>query len=94
MTYVSTAEISPEMFVTVLLFLLVIAPLFSLAIMRFSRQEKAGFILIGSGVATYVVFQIIMSLFLASEHDLSVRLATYLGKQKLLPEKSVKELLS
>ena len=41
MTYVSTAEISPEMFVTVLLFLLVIAPLFSLAIMRFFKARKS-----------------------------------------------------
>ena len=40
MTYVSTAEISAEMFVTVLLFLLVIAPLFSLAIMRFFKAKK------------------------------------------------------
>ncbi|RAR42697.1 hypothetical protein [Paenibacillus sp. MDMC362] len=64
MTYVSTAEISAEMFVTVLLFLLVIAPLFSLAIMRFFQgKKKAGFILLGSGVGVYVVFQIIMSLF-------------------------------
>ncbi|MBX4146105.1 hypothetical protein MKY82_29390 [Paenibacillus sp. FSL W7-1279] len=64
MTYVSTAEISAEMFVTVLLCLLVIAPLFSLAIMRFFQgKKKAGFILLGSGVAAYVVFQIIMSLF-------------------------------
>lgn len=64
MTYVSTAEISAQMFVTVLLFLLVIAPLFSLAIMRFFQgKKKAGFILFGSGVAAYVVFQIIMSLF-------------------------------
>ncbi|MEF7440500.1 hypothetical protein V4V36_18520 [Paenibacillus lautus] len=64
MTYVSTAEISAQMFVTVLLCLLVIAPLFSLAIMRFFQsKKKAGFILLGSGVAAYVVFQIIMSLF-------------------------------
>ncbi|MEK4981181.1 hypothetical protein [Bacillus sp. FSL K6-6540] len=64
MTYVSTAEISAEMFVTVLLCLLVIAPLFSLAIMRFFQgKKKVGFILLGSGVAAYVVFQFIMSLF-------------------------------
>ena len=64
MTYVSTAEISAQMFVTILLFLLVIAPLLSLAIMRFFQgKKKVGFILLGSGVAAYVVFQIIMSLF-------------------------------
>lgn len=64
MTYVSTADISAQMFVTVLLFLLVIAPLFSLGILRlFQGKKKLGFILLGSGVGVYVVFQIIMSLF-------------------------------
>lgn len=64
MTYVSIADISPEVFVTVLLFLLVIAPLFSLSIMRFFQgKKKNGFILLGSGVGVYVVFQIVMSLF-------------------------------
>ena len=62
MTYVSTAEISPEMFVTVLLFLLVIAPLFSLAIMRFQgKKSRLHSHRLRRG--TYVVFQIIMSLF-------------------------------
>lgn len=40
MTYVSTEDISPQMFITVLLFLLVIAPLFSLGIMRLFQGKK------------------------------------------------------
>ncbi|GAB6927255.1 hypothetical protein JCM10914A_12380 [Paenibacillus sp. JCM 10914] len=64
MTYVSTAEISADVFVTVLLFLLIIAPLFSLGILRFFQsKKKAGFILIGSGAGVYVVFQLIMNMF-------------------------------
>ncbi|ANY74346.1 hypothetical protein [Paenibacillus ihbetae] len=64
MTYVSTEDISPQMFIAVLLFLLVIAPLFSLGIMRlFQGKKKAGFTLMGSGVGVYIVFQLIMSLF-------------------------------
>jgi len=62
-TYVDTSNISAEMFVTVLLFLIVIAPLFSLAILRFFQgKKKAGLLLIVAGVAAYLVFQIIMKL--------------------------------
>ncbi|MEK3733433.1 MULTISPECIES: hypothetical protein [Paenibacillus] len=64
MTYVNTSDISPQMFVTVLLFLLVIAPMFSLGILRlFQGKKKAGLLLMASGVGVYVVFQLIMSLF-------------------------------
>lgn len=64
MTYVNTSDISPQVFVTVLLFLLVIAPMFSLGILRlFQGKKKAGFLLIASGVGAYVIFQLIMSLF-------------------------------
>lgn len=63
-TYVDTSNISAEMFITVLLFLIVIAPLFSLAILRFFQgKKKAGLLLIISGVAAYLVFQVIMKLF-------------------------------
>ncbi|WP_375547027.1 hypothetical protein [Paenibacillus sp.] len=63
-TYVDTTNINLEMFVTVLLFLIVIAPLFSLAILRFFQgKKKAGALLILSGVAVYVVFQVIMKMF-------------------------------
>lgn len=63
-TYVDTTNISAEMFITVLLFLIVIAPLFSLAILRFFQgKKKAGLLLIISGVAAYLVFQVIMKLF-------------------------------
>ncbi|WP_438349087.1 hypothetical protein ACP8HI_26685 [Paenibacillus sp. FA6] len=64
MTYVDTSNISSQMFITVLLFLLVIAPLFSLAILRFFEgKRKTGFMLILSGIMTYLVFQIIMWIF-------------------------------
>ncbi|MHA0857895.1 hypothetical protein [Paenibacillus sp. CMAA1364] len=64
MTYVDTSNISAQMFITVLLFLLVIAPLFSLAILRFFQaKRKSGFMLILAGIMTYVVFQISMVLF-------------------------------
>ncbi|MGN7360606.1 hypothetical protein ACTHPF_23895 [Paenibacillus sp. SAF-054] len=64
MTYVDTTNISPEVFITVLLFLIVIAPLVSLAILRFFQgKKKAGLLLIVSGVAVYLVFQVIMKLF-------------------------------
>ncbi|GAB6992401.1 hypothetical protein [Paenibacillus pini] len=63
MTYVDTSNISAQMFITVLLFLIVIAPLFSLAIMRFFQgKKKAGLTLIGSGIAAYLIFQLIMIL--------------------------------
>ncbi|GIO69200.1 hypothetical protein NYE48_03330 [Paenibacillus sp. FSL M7-1455] len=61
MTYVDTSNISAEVFVTVLLFLIIIAPLFSLAILRFFQgKKKAGLLLIAAGVAVYLVFQIVM----------------------------------
>lgn len=61
MTYVDTSNISAEVFVTVLLFLIIIAPLFSLAILRFFQgKKKAGLLLIAVGVAVYLVFQIVM----------------------------------
>lgn len=63
MTYVDTSDISAQMFITVLLFLLIIAPLISLGILRFFQsKKKSGFMLIGSGFAVYVLFQIITSL--------------------------------
>jgi len=64
LTYVDTSNISAQMFITVLLFLLVIAPLFSLAILRFFQaKRKSGFTLIFAGVLTYVVFQASMLIF-------------------------------
>lgn len=64
MTYVDTSDISAQMFVTVLLFLLVIAPLFSLAILRlFQGKKKAGLMLIGGGIGVYAIFQLIMVIF-------------------------------
>jgi uncharacterized membrane protein YhaH (DUF805 family) len=63
MTYVDTSDISAQMFITVLLFLLIIAPLISLGVLRlFQSRKKSGLMLIGSGIAVYVIFQIITSL--------------------------------
>lgn len=63
MTYVDTSDISAQMFIAVLLFLLIIAPLISLGVLRlFQARKKSGFLLIGAGVAVYVIFQLIMSI--------------------------------
>ncbi|ULO08236.1 hypothetical protein H1230_05230 [Paenibacillus sp. 19GGS1-52] len=63
MTYVDTSDISARMFITVLLFLLIIAPLISLGVLRlFQSRKNSGFMLIGGGIAVYIFFQIITSL--------------------------------
>ncbi|GGG14517.1 hypothetical protein [Paenibacillus aceti] len=63
MTIVDLSDISVEMFVTVMLFLLLIAPLVSLGILRlFQGKKKIGFGLIGGGVLVYLVFQTVMLL--------------------------------
>lgn len=66
MTYVDTSDISIRMFITVLLFLVVIAPMISLGVLRlFQSRRRAGLLLIGGGIAVYALFQIVMSLFAA-----------------------------
>jgi len=63
MTIVNLSDISIELFVTVMFFLLIIAPLVSLGVLRlFQGRKKAGFSLIGSGVIGYFVFQLVVSL--------------------------------
>ncbi|WP_342437272.1 hypothetical protein NSS79_30015 [Paenibacillus sp. FSL L8-0436] len=62
MTYVDTSDLSAQMFITVLLLLLIIAPLVSLGVLRlFQSRKKSGFMLIISGVVVYAIFQVIMS---------------------------------
>ncbi|WP_379162859.1 hypothetical protein [Paenibacillus sp. sgz5001063] len=64
MTYVDTSDISAQMFITVLLLLLIIAPLISLGVLRlFQSRRKSGLLLIVCGIAVYAVFQIIMYLY-------------------------------
>lgn len=64
MTIVDTSDISIELFLTVMIFLLIIAPLVSLGVMRlFQGKKKAGLSLIGGSIATYLVFQIVVSFF-------------------------------
>lgn len=63
MTYVDTSDISTQMFITVLLLLLIIAPLISLGVLRiFQSKKKSGIMLIFGGVAVYAVFQVVMSI--------------------------------
>lgn len=63
MTIVNLSDISIELFVTVMFFLLIIAPLVSLGVLRlFQGRKKVGFGLIGSGVIGYFVFQLVVSL--------------------------------
>ncbi|WP_025690423.1 hypothetical protein [Paenibacillus zanthoxyli] len=63
MTYVDTSDVSVRMFITVLLVLLIIAPMISLGVLRlFQSRKKAGLLLIGGGIAVYAVFRTAMSL--------------------------------
>ncbi|WP_410772249.1 hypothetical protein [Fontibacillus sp. BL9] len=63
MTIVNLSDISIELFVAVMFFLLIIAPLVSLGVLRlFQGKKKAGLSLIGSGVLGYFVFQLIVGL--------------------------------
>ncbi|WNS42953.1 hypothetical protein [Paenibacillus sp. MMS20-IR301] len=63
MTYVDTSDITAKMFITVLLLLLIIAPLISLGVLRlFQSRKKSGFMLITGGVAVYAIFQLVMSI--------------------------------
>lgn len=63
MTVVDTSDISAQLFVTVMFFLLIIAPLISLGVLRlFQGKRKAGFGLIGGGVCSYFVFHLIASI--------------------------------
>ncbi|MCE5168999.1 hypothetical protein LQV63_06710 [Paenibacillus profundus] len=60
MTYVDISNISPQLFVTVLFFLLIVCPLLSLGVVRFFQQRvKAGITYIASAVVSYVVFLIV-----------------------------------
>lgn len=62
MTYVDTSDVSARLFITVLLFLVLIAPLISLGVLRlFQSKKKSGFLLILGGVAVYGLFQLFMS---------------------------------
>lgn len=64
MTIVDLSDISIELFIAVIFFLLIIAPLVSLGILRlFQGKKKAGLGLIGSGVIGYFMFQLIVGLF-------------------------------
>ncbi|RCX13949.1 hypothetical protein DFP94_11961 [Fontibacillus phaseoli] len=63
MTIVNLSDISIELFVAVMFFLLIIAPLVSLGVLRlFQGKKKAGLSLIGSGVLGYFIFQLIVGL--------------------------------
>ncbi|MGZ9583947.1 hypothetical protein [Paenibacillus marinisediminis] len=60
MTYVDISEISPQLFVTVLFFLMIVCPLVSLGIVRlFQQKVKSGISYIASAVVSYVIFLIV-----------------------------------
>ncbi|WP_084508854.1 hypothetical protein [Paenibacillus assamensis] len=60
MTYVDISTISPQLFVTVLFFLLIVCPLVSLGIVRFFQQRvKQGIIYITTALVSYIVFLIV-----------------------------------
>ncbi|MNZ53026.1 hypothetical protein D3C78_708920 [compost metagenome] len=61
MTIVDISNISIELFMTVMVFLLIIAPLVSLGVLRlFQGKKKVGFSLIGGSIATYLFFQLVV----------------------------------
>lgn len=63
MTIVDLSDISVEIFVAVMFFLLIITPLLSLGVLRlFQGRKKSGFSLIGGGVIGYFVFQLVIKL--------------------------------
>ena len=60
MTYVNISEISPQLFVTVLFFLLIVCPLVSLGIVRlFQQKVKSGISYIASAIVSYIVFLLV-----------------------------------
>ncbi|CAM3035607.1 hypothetical protein PASE110613_13230 [Paenibacillus sediminis] len=66
MTIVNISDISAELLLTVLFFLIIIAPLISLGILRlFESKKKVGLRLIGAGVLCFIAFEIILSVFFA-----------------------------
>ncbi|WP_239004748.1 hypothetical protein [Paenibacillus tepidiphilus] len=51
------------MFITMLLLLLIIAPLISLGVLRlFQSRKKSGMMLIISGLGVYALFQVVMTI--------------------------------
>ncbi|MEF2967526.1 hypothetical protein V3851_16995 [Paenibacillus sp. M1] len=63
MTIVNLSDISIELFVAVMFFLLIIAPLVSLGVLRlFQGRKKAGLTLIGGGIIGYFALQLVADL--------------------------------
>lgn len=60
MTYVDISSISPQLFVTILFFLLIVCPLLSLGVVRlFQQRIKVGITYIASAIISYVIFLIV-----------------------------------
>lgn len=60
MTYVDISSISPQLFVTILFFLLIVCPLLSLGVVRlFQQRVKVGITYIASALISYIVFLIV-----------------------------------
>lgn len=65
MTIVNISDISVELFLAVMFFLLIVAPMVSLGVLRlFQGRRRVGLALIGGGVLGYFVFQLIAELFI------------------------------
>ncbi|WP_151737394.1 hypothetical protein [Paenibacillus tengchongensis] len=63
MAFLEPSDISTRMFITVLLLLLIIAPLISLGVLRlFQARKKSGVMLIISGLSVYALFQVVMTI--------------------------------
>lgn len=63
MAFLDTSDISIRMFITMLLLLLIIAPLISLGVLRlFQSRKKSGMMLIISGLGVYALFQVVMTI--------------------------------
>lgn len=60
MTYVDISSISPQLFVTILFFLLIVCPLLSLGVVRlFQQRIKVGITYISSAIISYVIFLLV-----------------------------------
>ncbi|EJW20092.1 hypothetical protein M5X00_12785 [Paenibacillus alvei] len=60
MTYVDISSISPQLFVTILFFLLIVCPLLSLGVVRlFQQRIKVGITYIASAIISYVIFLLV-----------------------------------
>ncbi|OPA73875.1 hypothetical protein BVG16_25885 [Paenibacillus selenitireducens] len=64
MTIVDISSISPSLFITIAVFLLIICPLLSLGVLRlFQERKKAGLTYIVTSIVGYILFTIVINVF-------------------------------